>query len=280
MDYLGNIMRTIKYIEDHLDGKLSNKECGQVCGYSEYHFIRIFTGVTGVKPSTYIRKRRLTKAAKLINQTDKTILEVALEVGFNSQENFNRAFKTEHGVTPTGYRKTHNSLKLTGPFSAERDHQFKEPKMIIMPEEVLWAFRFETDYDNRMRDIPTFWNQYYTKKLHKVFDDHFDPKDRVDVGKASFDGDRCSYFIGSKIQDPSFNQSEMTKIILPKQKYAVFQTPSADAFTFVENIHKTWNYIYNEWLPKQKLQPGEGHYEAYCEESRTYSEAIYFAVDE
>ena len=69
------------------------------------------------------------------------------------------------------------------------------------------------------------------------------------------------------------------KIDFPSASYAVFKTPPADAFTFVETIHSTWDYIYSKWLPLSPyIQVSGFAFECYCEESRTFSEKIYIPI--
>ena len=64
MDYLKNIGRVIDYIEDNLQNEMDLASCARVCGYSRYHFLRLFKYVTGITPADYIRKRRISEIAK------------------------------------------------------------------------------------------------------------------------------------------------------------------------------------------------------------------------
>ena len=64
-------------------------------------FQRIFSFVTGVGISEYVRKRRLTLAAHELYNTSSTVLEVAVKYGFESHSSFSRAFREHHGITPS-----------------------------------------------------------------------------------------------------------------------------------------------------------------------------------
>ena len=59
-----------------------------------------------MKLRDYLRYRRLAFALKEIRDTDKGILEIAIDYGFSSNEAFTRAFKETYGITPSEYRKT------------------------------------------------------------------------------------------------------------------------------------------------------------------------------
>lgn len=74
-------------------------------GMSEYHFSRLFKRATGLSPSRYFIRLRMTKARQLLIETDMSIIDAGLEVGYSSASHFSQAFKREVGVLPSHYRK-------------------------------------------------------------------------------------------------------------------------------------------------------------------------------
>ena len=74
---------------------------------SPYHFLRTFEQVTGVTPHQYVRRTRLREAARRLALESERIIEIAFESGFGDLSNFNRAFRTEFGVSPRVYRRDH-----------------------------------------------------------------------------------------------------------------------------------------------------------------------------
>ena len=62
------VKSVLEYIEENLTEPFSMEELAKVAGYSKYHFIRVFTEVTGFTPADYIRKRRLSDLAGKIVQ--------------------------------------------------------------------------------------------------------------------------------------------------------------------------------------------------------------------
>ena len=93
MNYLSKIQNSIDFIEVNLRQDLNLSKVSDSAYFSKFHFHRLFHAITGENVMFYIRKRRLTEAAKELLITDKSILEVALEYQFDSQESFTRAFK-------------------------------------------------------------------------------------------------------------------------------------------------------------------------------------------
>lgn len=79
---------------------LSNK-----LGYSEWYMTRRFKEISGMQFRDYLRSRKLAFALKEVRDTDKGILDIALNYGFSSHEAFTRAFKGTYGITPSEYRK-------------------------------------------------------------------------------------------------------------------------------------------------------------------------------
>src|SRR5262249_31876683 len=102
------VTRALRWIERHLrdglDVSLNSLACA--AGLSPYHFLRAFESVTGVTPHQYILRWRLREAAVRLSADSEKVSDVALDCGFGDVSNFNRAFRTEFGVSPRGFRKS------------------------------------------------------------------------------------------------------------------------------------------------------------------------------
>lgn len=98
------IQDLIDWLENNLDKSLSLDRVAAKSGYSKWHLQRMFRQVTGDALGTYIRTRRLSRAASELRLKDNTILDIALQSGFDSQQSFSRAFKRQFSQTPGAYR--------------------------------------------------------------------------------------------------------------------------------------------------------------------------------
>jgi len=98
------IQRSIDTIEERLDGELSLEALAQAAGVSFWHFLRIFRATVGETPKEYIRRRRLTRAATALLETRRSVLDIALEAGFESNEAFTRAFRMQFDQAPRDFR--------------------------------------------------------------------------------------------------------------------------------------------------------------------------------
>lgn len=91
----------IHWIEDHLyDENIRVSTVTGKSGYGHWHFQRIFRDVTGYNLGEYIRLRRVIRSTFSIIHSQKTLLEIAIENGFTSQQTFTRIFKKYIHATP------------------------------------------------------------------------------------------------------------------------------------------------------------------------------------
>lgn len=102
-------IQTILEVIDHSirqqnDEALTLQYLAHRLGYSEYHFSRKFREISGMSFRDYLRYRRLAFALKALRDTDRSILEIAVDYGFSSHEAFTRAFREAYGLTPSEYR--------------------------------------------------------------------------------------------------------------------------------------------------------------------------------
>ncbi len=101
---LNRIIDTLKYISENYQKKLYLSEISSQFNMSTTAFCNYFKRKTGKTLINYINELRVSKAGRLINNSEKSITEIAFECGFNNLSNFNRIFKSITGKTPKEYR--------------------------------------------------------------------------------------------------------------------------------------------------------------------------------
>ena len=79
--------------------------------FSKFHFIRQFKLVYGQTPHQYLTHVRMAQARHLLHNTQGTVLDVCLKVGFDSLSSFTSLFKKLHGITPAAYQAQQRFLK-------------------------------------------------------------------------------------------------------------------------------------------------------------------------
>ena len=104
MNIIKSFNNTIDYFETVLDDEIDEKKVTQLSGYSYSMFSRLFSILTEITLSEYLRSRRLTEAAIVLRDTDEKIIDVAFKFGYESSDSFGTAFKNFHGFTPSEVR--------------------------------------------------------------------------------------------------------------------------------------------------------------------------------
>lgn len=259
MEHLRQIQRAIDYIEDQLDGDLSSDSIAKVAGFSKWHFQMVFSSAVGDTLKEYIRKRRLTAAMITLGTTDRRIIEIALEAGFESQEAFTRAFKAMFGKTPGDCRgegiKSVMSLSKPRITMEYLDHLYEwinmqpnfknveEIKVIGMVTKFISIL--SPDHDNE-KVIPALWNKYVPRS-HEI-PNRLGPADFGVCYKE--DGvrshpDECFYLAGAEVKSLDKVPEGMMALTIPAGRYAVFTHKGS-----LEKLDFTMKYIFGSWLPK------------------------------
>lgn len=96
----------------HDDAALTLRSLAETLGYSEYHTTRRFREISGMPLREYLRLRRLALALREVRDSERGLLDIALDYGFSSHEAFTRAFQGAYGITPSAYRRAPQPVVL------------------------------------------------------------------------------------------------------------------------------------------------------------------------
>ncbi|MEA4968949.1 MAG: AraC family transcriptional regulator [Candidatus Pelethousia sp.] len=99
------VQRMQDYIVSHYQEEITLRDLAAAAAYSPWHALRAFSELMGKTPFEYLRSVRLSKAAKELRDTGKSVLDIALESAFGSHEGFTKAFSREFAITPRSYRE-------------------------------------------------------------------------------------------------------------------------------------------------------------------------------
>ena len=99
-----SVDRVITAMRSHIDQPLSLQSMAKVACASPFHFNRTFRHVTGVPPSQFLYALRLDAARRLLMQTERKIIDICYDVGYNSVGTFTRRFTDLLGVSPSTFR--------------------------------------------------------------------------------------------------------------------------------------------------------------------------------
>lgn len=273
------IQQAICYMEEHLLEDISYSEVAKSLYMSNYNFHRAFSFIVGMTANEYIRKRRLTLAAKELQTTDISVIDAAYKYGYDSPESFSKAFLRFHGSTPRQAKQKGAKLHLFNPLVIKiileggsiMDYRIehKEGQQFIA---LVRSFPNETANDENNHNISDFWGECYGENIIEAM------KQLCAEGKRDLYGlcapvkngeTHFNYGIGVKIDD----SSDSAKIeALVKKGYSLWKTDPADYAVFKcygddgDCIGETWSKFFKEFVPQTGYtQTDDTDYEIYFE---------------
>lgn len=251
------ISEALKYIDEHFDESITLEMLSKKFYLSPFYFHKLFSVIVGKSLAAYIRDRRVLYACKQLCNTEKSILDIALDCGFDSPQSFSRTFKNVQGVSPSEYRA-----------------QGYQPVLVTVDELIM-------RFTNRLRG-GTFLDPNIIKRdaliiagahgdgsrtgeVWQTFGKLCDEKPLANVLSASgyeirvYEGDKCTVYVGNAVSDKNNIDPAYSVFELPASKYASFDV-------YVANGYESENSAMDEWLEtndggySERLLNGNAHY--------------------
>ncbi|MBW7473888.1 AraC family transcriptional regulator [Paenibacillus oenotherae] len=265
MDLLERLNEALSYVEENLAHEIDVKEVARRAYCSEYHFKRMFSSLSGIPLSEYIRRRRLTLAAFELTSGSSRIIDIAIKYGYSSPDSFARAFQLLHGLTPSEARHNGQSLKayprmtfqLTIKGGSEMNYRIEEKEAFRI---VGFKKRVTLIYHGVNPEITAMWqslNQEIITNLKGL--SNVEPSGlisaSVNFSDNRMDGDgkgELDHYIGAATTEPCPDQ--FTALEVPALTWAVFESVGP----FPETLQNIWGRIYSEWFPSSSYELVEG----------------------
>jgi len=106
MNHIELLANALEYMENHLDKEISTEDVARNCFCSKSTLEKLFRCMNHITVHDYLIRRRMMKAARLMHdEPDKSLLDIALQYGYSSNESFTRAFKQIWNCKPSELRK-------------------------------------------------------------------------------------------------------------------------------------------------------------------------------
>ena len=90
---------------EHVAEDLKLDRLAAQAGLSKFHFHRLFKRAMGVSPSRYHINLRMNLARRVLRETKKSVVDVALDVGYANPSHLAKLFRRETGLSPSDYRR-------------------------------------------------------------------------------------------------------------------------------------------------------------------------------
>lgn len=263
MDSLSSFNNALSYIEEHLTEDIDFNQLAKIALSSEYHFKRMFSFLSGISLSEYVRRRRLTLAALELKNSDLKIIDVAVKYGYGSADSFSRAFHIMHGILPSearnecarikAYPRMTFQLSIQG--GCEMNYRIveKEPfKLVGFKKRVPIIFNGVNPEIAKMYELLTPEAIARLKALSNV-----EPTGIISASTNFSEGrmeekGELDHYIGvatSSNDIDGFDTLEVTA-----HTWAVFESIGP----FPETLQNLWGRIYSEWFPSSGYESVDG----------------------
>ena len=255
--------RLIDFVEAHLSEDLEIAALAGTLGITEYHLRRMFSSLTGMPLSEYVRRRRMTVAAADV-VAGVPLLDIAVRFGYGSTEAFGRAFRSVHGASPADVRSNGGPLR-------------SQPQLRLR-----LIVEGNTSMDTRITDRPAFQLVGHAARVRLV---HEGPNSQIEAHIASLpmseharlkalantepagllqvsadvdpdyaEGSELTYLHGVALDATTTAPEDLHVIEVPSGTWAVFRNSGP----YPAALQVTYAATASEWFPSNpwRLRPG------------------------
>lgn len=272
MNYLEGMNQAMNYIEQNLSGEIDFQQLARFAGSSNINFQRLFSFITNLSLSEYIRRRKLTLAAYDLQNTNLKVIEIALKYGYDSHEAFTRAFVKMHGVPPSSarskgiqvkaYPKMKFYIKIEGDVEMNYRIEKKNCFKMIGVEKIISMLNEEN-----FKEVPCFWQDSFQNgtvdRLEQLGKNAPHPGSKglfpVNAIMCYEESEKNTfpYLIGTFM--PEKDIPDGYKVVeVPEHLWAIFTTEKYRQPNTSNIVQEVWKRIYAEWFPSTNYEHAEG----------------------
>ena len=255
MNAIDRINSAIDYVEAHITEEIDLQQVARRACCSVSHFQRMFSYMTDIPLSEYIRRRRLTLAAFELRKNGEKVIDVAAKYGYQSPEAFSRAFKSMHGVMPTMARNPGTPLKAYPKLSF---HMFvdgdSEISYQIMQKPAFKVYGIKADIvvdpERMQAQITKFWEDNIHSGAVGQFhrDIGLDYNTPLNAALFNYSPSMFSYMICYNLPSGAVPTGYFV-LPVPSLTWAVFFTAKHPGHLTTRVVRRMRERIFLEWFP-------------------------------
>ncbi|VBB06737.1 Hypothetical protein LUCI_1973 [Lucifera butyrica] len=228
MDLKATIAECIRYVEDNLYEKISLDDVAGYCGISKYYLHRMFKSLTGEPLMDYVQSRKLSSSLGELKDTNKRIIDIAMDYGFDYEQSYIRAFRKKFGVTPLKVRSEPVSLNIQEKINVDEilsvsNSVVYKPSFMFKQRFFLTGVKHKIMSKSGDKVANLYGRDFFYNHKQRIPN----PVDsRVYFGYTDWSDNEngCIYYMPSiQVQDLNHIPAGMEGISIPAHKYVVFR---------------------------------------------------------
>jgi len=227
-------------IENNLNENINIDTLAEKFSLSERHLRRIFNFAFKQTLGDYIRSRKLSASLIDLKKDNANILNIALDYGFDYEQNYIRSFKQEFGITPNDFRRTGNITKEKQPFHLFGENKLSNgnlifsPDIVMVPQFHVIGKNSRSSFDYIINQAPDAGKQFLFNE-RKLIKNIINPNIYFGIGKVDIENKYFNYmpsvqvdnldYVPQGFDQYTFNSSLCAKFrYIGKHHYFAFYT--------------------------------------------------------
>ena len=260
IDHRNRVNRVMMHINRCIDQEIRLDHLADLACYSPFHFIRIFEALMGETPQQYVIRKRMERAGYYLLKNHQRIIDIALDVGYETHNSFCKVFKAHFGISPKRFRDTSTkewffkASRFYHPVKAFGVRTTFQPLPIIKtlpPMKVIYI-------ENRgilNGSFLTTANASHKRLMKKIVNHNLENSVEAFVSiyynrVFSLEDKSALSLTGAIIDREVESFKDIAHCKFPSGRYAIFKHDGPREF-----MMQTWNKIFLNWLPGSGRRP-------------------------
>ncbi len=280
MNYLKTLNEIIRYLEENIKGSIDEKYMGKKYAISYDMISRIFSILIGMTPKKYLKYRRLSEAARDIASSNKKIVEIAMDYGYESVDAFSFAFKKYHSLSPSEV-KNGGTYKYFQPLTFQISVRGgNDMDVRIEKREQFSLLAYPSSYTLEELNEDNLYYKVY-EQFHQILAEMGIENRNLNLyGIYHQKEEKIIFSVACELMEKKLKKHpDLELMTIPASKYAVF-TAKGSVRTSLE---KAWEYIMGTFFGendyKYASKPDFELYKAGNPFSDDYETEIYISIE-
>lgn len=228
IDIKETITTCVDFAEANLGNKISLDDIAMHCKISKYHLHRMFKALTGESLIDYVQSRKLSESINDLIHTNRRVIDIAFDYGFEYEQSYIRAFRKKFGYTPQKVRSEQMSLRIQEKLNSNDIYSVAnsavyKPAFVFRQKFFLLGIRHKIMSKSGDKTANAYGRDFFYNHRQKV-QGSINPQVYYGYTDWSASNQGYIYYMPSvQVADLTTIPEEMYGVEIPAHKYVVFR---------------------------------------------------------